>query len=57
MSTATTEAPEHLDDLPRWSVTDLYESLDSRQFRAAVERAHADVGRAVAVFDHGGPRA
>ena len=36
MSTATSEAPEHLDELPRWSVTALYESLDSRQFRAAV---------------------
>ena len=51
MSTATTEAPEHLDDLPRWSVTDLYESLDSREFRAAVEQARADVGRAMATFD------
>jgi pepF/M3 family oligoendopeptidase len=51
VSTATTEAQERLDELPRWSVTDLYESLGSREFRAGVEQARADVARAAAVFD------
>ena len=45
------------DVLPRWSVTDLYESLDSREFRAAVEQVGADVDRVTATFDHRGIRA
>lgn len=31
------------DVLPSWSVSGLYESLDAREFRAALERAIADV--------------
>jgi oligoendopeptidase F len=46
-----------IDELPRWSVTDLYESLDSREFRAAVEQARADVERTVAILDRHGIRA
>jgi len=45
------------EELPRWSVADLYESLDSRDFRAALERARADVDRTVAVFERHGIRA
>ena len=40
-------------DLPRWSVTDLHESLTSRSFRAAVERATADTDRLIAACDSG----
>ncbi len=50
MIAAITEETE-LDDLPRWSVADLYESLESRDFRAAVEQARADVDRVTATFD------
>ncbi len=52
-----TELGTEIDELPRWSVTDLYESLDSREFRAAVEQARADVERTVAIFDRHGIRA
>lgn len=38
-------------DLPRWDVSDLYESLESRELVAALEGARADVDRAVAAFD------
>ena len=46
-----------VEELPRWSVTDLFESLDSREFRAALEQAVADTARAVATFDHHDVRA
>jgi oligoendopeptidase F len=46
-----------VEELPRWSVGDLYESLGSREFRAAVERARADAARALATFDRHGIRA
>jgi pepF/M3 family oligoendopeptidase len=45
------------DTLPRWSVTDLYESMDSRDFLAGLERANADAERLRAVFDEHGIRA
>ena len=51
------EIAAELDVLPRWSVTDLFESLDSREFRAAVEQVGADVDRVTATFDHRGIRA
>ncbi len=38
-------------DLPRWSVADVHESLESRSFTDALERAGADVERLVALFD------
>ncbi len=38
-------------DLPRWSVRDLHDSLTSRSFQAAVERATADTDRLLAAFD------
>ncbi len=37
--------------LPRWSVADVHESLDSRSFAAALEQAGADSDRLVALFD------
>ena len=45
------ESVADLDELPRWSVVDLYGSLESREFRAALEQARADVERTTAVFD------
>ncbi|MDQ3470144.1 MAG: M3 family metallopeptidase, partial [Actinomycetota bacterium] len=42
--------------LPRWSVRDLHDSLSSRSFVAAMERAAADVDRLVAAFDEHGIR-
>jgi pepF/M3 family oligoendopeptidase len=46
-----------IDDLPRWSVSDVHESLDSRSFSDALEQAGADVDRLVALFDELGIRA
>jgi pepF/M3 family oligoendopeptidase len=43
--------------LPRWSVTDLHESFESRSFLDAMERASADADRLVALFDECGIRA
>ena len=37
--------------LPRWSVSDLHESFESRSFLDAMERARADADRLVALFD------
>jgi pepF/M3 family oligoendopeptidase len=45
------------DELPRWSVADVYESFDSREFVAAMEQAGADVARLEALFDEHGIRA
>ena len=39
------------DPLPRWNVADFHESMDSRTFLAAMERAGADTDRLVALFD------
>jgi len=49
MTTAT--APDSPTMLPRWSVSDVYESLDAREFVGAMESSRADVERAVARFD------
>jgi pepF/M3 family oligoendopeptidase len=44
-------------ELPRWSVADLYESLETRSFTDALERAGAGVSRLQALFDEHGIRA
>ncbi len=38
-------------DLPRWSVSDVHESLDARSFLDAQEQAGAEVDRLIALFD------
>jgi oligoendopeptidase F len=38
-------------ELPRWSVSDVHETLDSRSFTDAMERCATDVGRLVTLFD------
>ena len=38
-------------DLPRWSVADVHESLESRSFLDAQEQAGAEVERLIALFD------
>ena len=43
-------------NLPRWSVADVHESLESRSFTDALEHAQADVGRLAALFDELGIR-
>jgi oligoendopeptidase F len=55
--TATIERADDVDELPRWSVADVYESLDAREFGAAIEQAGADAERAAATFDDHGIRA
>jgi oligoendopeptidase F len=54
---ATAGTPVDDGELPRWSVSDLYPALDSREFRAALEQAHADAARATATLDRHGIRA
>ncbi|MFK7918257.1 MAG: M3 family oligoendopeptidase [Ilumatobacter sp.] len=51
--TPTTSAADAADDvdLPRWSVSDIHESLESRSFLDAQERAGAEVARLVSLFD------
>ena len=44
------------ESLPRWSVADLHESMDSRSFRAAMEQAGSETTRLVALFDDLGIR-
>jgi pepF/M3 family oligoendopeptidase len=44
-------------DLPRWSLSDVHESVDARSFTDAMERSAADVERLVALFDTLGIRA
>jgi oligoendopeptidase F len=39
------------EELPRWSVADVHESLDSRSFTSALEQTAADADRLVALFD------
>ncbi len=39
------------DTLPRWDVSDLFPSLTSREFIAAMERIDAEMSRAEALFD------
>ena len=45
------------DALPRWSVADVYESLESPDFVAAMERIGAEATRLVALFDEHNVRA
>ena len=47
-----TDVADPSESLPRWRVTDLYPSTDSREFLAAMEQAGADADRLGAVFDH-----
>lgn len=49
--TATAIDDRAPDELPRWSVGDLHDSLGSRSFLDAKERAGTDVERLVALFD------
>ena len=44
------------ESLPRWSVADLHESMDSRSFRSAMEQAGSETTRLVALFDDLGIR-
>jgi oligoendopeptidase F len=44
-------------ELPRWSVSDLHESFDSRSFSDAMERIGAEVSRLEALYDELGIRA
>ena len=39
------------EDLPRWSVADVHESLDARSFTDGMERLGADVTRLTGLFD------
>ena len=43
--------------LPRWSVSDLHQSMSSRSFLAAMEQVSSDADRLVAEFDEHGIRA
>lgn len=45
------------DELPRWSVADVHESLQSRSFVDALERVGAESGRLMALFDEHDVRA
>jgi oligoendopeptidase F len=45
------------DELPRWSVADVYESLHAPEFMAAMERSEAETTRLVALFDEHDVRA
>jgi oligoendopeptidase F len=47
----------NIDELPRWSVTDLHESLDAQSFRDAMERSATETVRLVALFDEHNIRA
>jgi oligoendopeptidase F len=49
--TATSE------ELPRWSVSDVHESLDAQSFRDAVERIGAETKRLIGLFDEHDVRA
>ncbi len=55
----TTDAPSvpRSGELPRWSVSDVHDSLDARTFTDALEQAGADAERLVALFDELGIRA
>lgn len=45
------------ENLPRWSVSDLHESIDSRTFVGAMEQVGADISRLINRFDSGDVRA
>lgn len=46
-----------IENLPRWSVSDVHESLTSRSFVDSLERVKADVSRLEALYDELGIRA
>ena len=46
-----TSTAEHESALPRWSVADVHESLNSRSFSDAMERAGSNVARLEALFE------
>ncbi len=48
---------DQAEQLPRWSVSDLHESFESRSFLAAKEEVAADTDRLIALFDQHGIRA
>ena len=50
-STIDEQSPIADEELPRWSVADVHESLDARSFTDALEQAGADADRLVALFD------
>jgi oligoendopeptidase F len=56
MTTAATEPTAGVDDLPRWSVADVHESLTARSFTDALERAGAELTRVEALFEQHGVR-
>ena len=51
MSTDTEPDTNPAEQLPRWSVADVHESLDARSFVDATERLGAEITRLVALFD------
>ena len=53
----TLDQPSTADALPRWSVSDLHESFDSRSFADAMDRTAADAARLEALFEERGIRA
>jgi len=58
MTTTTgTDTAGAADTLPRWSVSDVHESLSARSFVDAMERSSADVSRLEALFDERSIRA
>ncbi len=48
---AVTPSSTPAEQLPRWDVSDIHESLHARSFTAAQEQAGADIDRLVALFD------
>ena len=57
MSTTAPASEPALDELPRWSVTDLHASFQARSFLDAMDGAAADADRLVALFDDRNVRA
>ncbi|MGA1556754.1 MAG: M3 family oligoendopeptidase [Ilumatobacteraceae bacterium] len=56
MTSAIDPTPLRDDELPRWSVSDVHESLEARSFVDALERLGAETTRLVALFDEHGVR-
>jgi oligoendopeptidase F len=50
-------ASDQTQELPRWSVADVHQSLDARSFTDAMERSSVEVDRLVTLFDELGIRA
>lgn len=57
MTDTQPHANESVDELPRWSASDLHESFEARSFLDSMERMEADVRRLDALFDEHGIRA